>query len=187
MTRLALNLTACLLAAVAAFALAGAARPGPAAAVAAPEFPATGASAWVGLAPGEAPPTMASLRGRVVLLNVWTFGCVNCVRTLPWVQGIATRYADRGDLAIIGVHSPEFAHERDREAVAVERTRRGLTYPSYLDSDMRYWRALGNRYWPTVYLIDKAGRIRATQVGEVHDGDAAAASLERTIETLLAE
>src|SRR5712691_4799487 len=138
----------------------------------APEFPSLEASSWSG------PPTsLASLRGKVVLLNVWTLGCVNCARTLPWVRSVWERNKDRG-VAVIGVHSPEFEREKDREAVEKARSRNGLGYPSFLDNEHAYWRALDNHYWPTVYLLDKAGRIRATQVGEVHAGDEAAMRLE---------
>ena len=147
----------------------------------APEFPSLAASSWAGT-----PTSMASLRGRVVLLNVWTFGCVNCQRTLPWVRSVAQRYRDRG-LAVLGVHSPEFDRERDPRAVEEARARHKLDYPSYIDNGHLYWDALDNHYWPTVYLVDRGGKIHDLQIGEVHEGDGAAARLEREIETLLAE
>lgn len=150
-------------------------------AVLAPEFPSLDPSSWAGPAT-----SLSSSRGRVVLLNVWTFGCINCQRTLPWVQGIAERFAGKG-VSVIGVHSPEFDREKNRKKVEEARKRHGLTYPSFIDNGHLYWNALRNRYWPAIYLIDKKGRIRRVQVGEVHEGDAAARSLERAIETLLAE
>ena len=146
-----------------------------------PEFPTLAPSSWAG------PPTsIASLRGRVILLNVWTLGCVNCRRTLPWVASVHGRFGGKG-LAVIGVHSPEFEYENDLREVERARTAHGLGYPSFLDSGLAYWRALGNRYWPTIYLIDKAGTIRRVQIGEVHAGDDAAIALEQEIARLLAE
>ena len=147
----------------------------------APEFPSLEAASWAG------PPTsLASLRGNVVLLNVWTFGCINCRRTLPWVESVHERFGKRG-VAVIGVHSPEFDYESSVKDVEKARKRERLLYPSFIDNSHAYWRALENDYWPTVYLIDKAGRVRRVQVGEVHAGDRAATALEGEIELLLAE
>ena len=111
---------------------------------------------------------------------------MNCIRTLPWVRGAHKRYSARG-LAVIGVHSPEFAYEKKRDAVEAELARHGLAYPNLLDNAMAYWSALGNQYWPTLYLVDKCGRIRARQAGEVHAGESSGRELEATIEALLAE
>lgn len=111
---------------------------------------------------------------------------MNCVRTLPWVRGVLAHYGPKG-LAVIGVHSPEFEHERPRESVEAEVKRHGLGYPQFLDNEMAYWKALGNEYWPTTYLVDRCGRIRERHVGEVHEDDESGQVLEGTIETLLAE
>jgi thiol-disulfide isomerase/thioredoxin len=118
---------------------------------AAPEFPSLDKASWSG-----APTSLASRRGHPVLINVWTFGCINCERTLPWVRAIDERYRQRG-LAVIGVHSPEFERERDPKAVDAAREKHGLAYPSYLDNGHRYWDALGNHYWPAIYLVDPQG------------------------------
>lgn len=88
---------------------------------------------------------------------------------------------------MIGVHSPEFDHERDPTRVAAKIAEFGLDHPVMLDNDHRYWRALQNRYWPAYYLVDKAGRIRGVYVGETHAGDARAARIEEQIRALLAE
>ena len=145
----------------------------------APELPSLDAGSWAGK-----PTSLASLRGHPVLINVWTFGCINCTRTLPWVRAIDEAYARRG-LAVIGVHSPEFDEERDPKAVEAARRKHGLAYPSYIDNGHRYWDALGNRYWPAIYLLDAKGIVRDVQYGEVHDGDAADARLRAAIEAML--
>ena len=111
---------------------------------------------------------------------------MNCVRTLPWVRAVHDRYGRQG-LAVIGIHSPEFAHERRREGVEQAVREHGLDYPQFLDTDLRYWDALHNEYWPTTYLVDRCGRIRDRHIGEVHEDDASGRGLEARIEALLAE
>lgn len=96
------------------------------------------------------------------------------------------RYAPRG-LTAVGIHTPEFAHERGREAVAAHAREHGLAFPQLLDNDSAYWNALGNRYWPAIYLVDRCGRIRERAVGEVHGGETSGLRLEALIEALLAE
>ena len=88
---------------------------------------------------------------------------------------------------MVGVHSPEFEHERPRASVEAAVKRHGLTFPQLLDSDMAYWKALGNEYWPTAYLVDRCGRIRERHIGEVHDDDESGIEMKAKIETLLAE
>jgi len=88
---------------------------------------------------------------------------------------------------VIGVHSPEFEHERRRESVEAEVRRHRLDYPHLLDNEMAYWNALRNEYWPTTYLVDRCGRIRERHIGEVHEGEASGRNLEARIEALLAE
>ncbi|MEW5788060.1 MAG: redoxin family protein [Pseudomonadota bacterium] len=148
----------------------------------APEFTQTAPAGWI----NSAPLTLASLRGRVVLLDVWTFACWNCYRSFPWLNDLEARLRDRG-LQVVGIHSPEFDHERDPAAVRAKVREFGLDHPVMLDNDFRYWKALGNRYWPAYYLIDKQGRIRAHFVGETHRGDARAREIEARIVALLAE
>ncbi len=134
----------------------------------------------------SAPLRVADLRGEVLLLDVWTFDCWNCYRSFPWLNGLEARLADR-PFRVIGIHSPEFAHERDPARVATKVAEFGLHHPVMLDNDLAYWRALGNRYWPAFYLVDKNGRIRHRHVGETHAGDDRARLIEDQIRQLLAE
>jgi thiol-disulfide isomerase/thioredoxin len=122
-----------------------------------------GVDPWLNTADGE-PLRLADLRDRVVLLEFWTFACVNCQHTLPFVRRMHDRY--RPDLAVVGVHTPEFEFERSVHNVQRAVREHGLEYPVGLDNDFAAWNAYGNRYWPTLYLIDRAGQIRHTQIGE---------------------
>jgi thiol-disulfide isomerase/thioredoxin len=143
----------------------------------APEL--VGVDQWLNTPDGE-PLRLAALRGRVVLLEFWTFACVNCRRTLPFLRRMHDQY--QPDLTVVGVHSPEFPFERSVENVERAVREHGLEYPVGLDNDFVAWNAYGNRYWPTVYLIDRAGRIRYTRIGE---GDYR--RTETAVLTLLAE
>ena len=136
---------------------------------------------WIG-----EPQSWAGLRGHVVLLDVWAFGCVNCVNTLPWLRGIHEKYAAKG-VRVIGVHTPEFGYEKKRAAVEAEIAKHGLAYPIFLDNDMAYWDALKNQYWPTTYLVDQCGKLREKHVGEVHAGEATGNEIEASLDRLLAE
>lgn len=111
------------------------------------------------------PLTMQELRGKVVLVDFWTFSCINCIRTLPYVQALNEKYKDKG-LVIIGVHAPEFAFEHVPANVEKSVKEYSLTYPIALDNDFATWRAFQNRYWPAKYLIDKQGMVRYTHFGE---------------------
>jgi len=139
-----------------------------------------GTQRWWGTTGGR-PLTLRSLRGRVVLLDFWTYSCINCIRTFPALRAWDARYR-RDGLTIIGVHAPEFPFERDAGNVerAIERNR--LRYPVAQDNDFATWRAYGNQYWPAKYLIDARGRVRYTHFGE-GDYDVT----ERAIRELLAE
>lgn len=148
----------------------------------APEFTHTAPEAWI----NSAPLTLAGLRGQVVLIDVWTFECWNCYRSFPWLKSVEERFGPRG-LTVIGVHSPEFAHERERSSIERKVAEFGLPHPVMIDNDFSYWKALGNRYWPSYYLVDKRGRIRARFVGETHADTDRARKVEGAIETLLAE
>ena len=141
----------------------------------APEF--QGISRWLNTAPLR----LDGLRGNVVLIDFWTYSCVNCLRTLPFLRAWDEAYRDDG-LRIVGVHSPEFAfeHELDNVRGAVERL--GIEYAVAIDNDFDTWNAYGNRYWPAKYLIDRDGRVRF-----VHFGEGAYSETERVIRSLLAE
>lgn len=122
-----------------------------------------------------------SLRGKVVLVDFWTFDCINCQRTLPYVKQWAQRYEKDG-LVVIGVHTPEYGFERVLANVQEQVKRLGITYPVAVDNDYRIWRAFDNLYWPAHYLIDANGQVRYT-----HFGEGAYATQEQVIQTLLAE
>jgi len=148
----------------------------------APEFTHSGANDWI----NTGPLSLKDLQGRVVLVDFWSFGCWNCYRSFPWLNELEARH-EAQDLAVISVHSPEFDHERDRKRVAQKVIEFGLEHPVMMDNDFSYWKAMGNRYWPTFYVIDKAGNVRASYIGETHSGDANARAIEEMISELLTE
>jgi len=115
--------------------------------------------------PGGKPLSIASLRGKVVIVDFWTYSCINCLRTLPHLKAWDRTYS-RDGLVILGVHSPEFAFERVSGNVRSAVRRLGIRYPVALDNDFATWRAYDNDYWPAKYLIDRAGRVRYTHFGE---------------------
>ncbi len=125
--------------------------------------------------------TMEQLRGRVVLVDFWTYSCVNCVRTLPYLKAWYHAYRDQG-LVIIGVHTPEFEFEKDADNVGRAIKELGVDWPVVQDNDYRQWRAYRNRYWPAHYFIDAEGRIRY-----FHFGEGEYAVSEQVIKTLLRE
>jgi cytochrome c biogenesis protein CcdA/thiol-disulfide isomerase/thioredoxin len=158
----------------------GAARPSPAP----PQLPRVGpAPEFAGLAPwyNSPPLTLASLRGKVVLVDFWTYSCINCVRTLPYVKAYWTRYQNM-PFVLVGIHTPEFVFEKSPQNVATAIQRHGLVYPIAQDNQYATWNAFGNRYWPAKYLIDADGIIRYTHFGE---GDYEKTDL--AIRSLLAE
>jgi thiol-disulfide isomerase/thioredoxin len=136
-----------------------------------------GAVGWL----NSGPLTSESLRGKVVVIDFWTYSCINCLRTLPYVRAWHDRYADKG-LVIIGVHTPEFAFEKEKSNVqrAVRELR--IRYPVAIDNDYAIWRAFNNEYWPAHYFIDAQGRVRGH-----HFGEGAYDESEKLIRKLLAE
>ncbi|GAA4257521.1 cytochrome c biogenesis protein DipZ [Azospirillum formosense] len=113
----------------------------------------------------SAPLSTEALRGKVVLVNFWTYSCINCIRTLPYVRAWADKYKDRG-LVVIGVHTPEFAFERNVQNIRKALTDFQIGYPVAVDSNFKVWRAFRNSYWPALYFIDAKGRIRHHAFGE---------------------
>jgi thiol-disulfide isomerase/thioredoxin len=111
------------------------------------------------------PLTARGLRGRVVLIDFWTYSCVNWLRTLPYVSAWAERYADRG-LVVVGAHAPEFGFEHDHEGVRRATAELGVGYPVVIDNDFAIWRSFGNNAWPAVYLVDQQGFVRFRHLGE---------------------
>lgn len=105
------------------------------------------------------------IEGKVVLYDIWTYSCINCVRTLPYITAWDEKYSDQG-LLIVGVHSPEFEFEKDPENVKMAIGKHGINYPVVLDNDMETWKAFENRYWPRKYIADHEGYIRYDHIGE---------------------
>lgn len=120
---------------------------------------------WFNLAKDEQNLTIENLRGKVVLIDFWTYTCINCIRTLPYLKSWHNKYKDKG-LVIIGVHTPEFEFEKNPDNVARAIKDFGLTYPVMQDNDFATWNAYNNHYWPAKYIIDKNGVIRDTHFGE---------------------
>jgi thiol-disulfide isomerase/thioredoxin len=120
-----------------------------------------GATGWL----NSEPLTAEGLRGRVVLVDFWTYTCVNWLRTLPYVRAWAAKYADAG-LTVVGVHTPEFGFERSIDNVGAHSRTFGVDYPIAVDSDYAVWRAFANHFWPAVYVADSEGRIRYHHFGE---------------------
>ncbi len=139
--------------------------------------PLDGAVQWL----NSPPLTAADLRGKVVLIDFWTYSCINCLRTLPYVNAWAQKYKDQG-LVVIGVHAPEFAFEKDIGNVTKAVHDLNITYPVAIDNNYAIWRAFHNEYWPAHYFIDAQGRIRAHHFGEGGYDES-----EKVIQQLLAE
>jgi cytochrome c biogenesis protein CcdA/thiol-disulfide isomerase/thioredoxin len=144
----------------------------------APQF--VGTEDWFNT-PGDRPLTLSGLRGRVVLIDFWTYTCINCIRTLPYLEAWDAKYRSKG-LTIIGVESPEFPFEKDAGNVAAAIKQFGIHYPVVQDNNLATWNAWGNEYWPADYLIDKTGQVRYATFGE---GDYT--TTESAIRTLLVQ
>jgi cytochrome c biogenesis protein CcdA/thiol-disulfide isomerase/thioredoxin len=140
-----------------------------------------GGTGWLNTGGHGVPLSADQLRGKVVVVNVWTFACYNCLNALPHIKALAARYHDQ-DVLVVGVHTPELARERVPENVAQAVERLGVTYPVVLDANYSIWRAFHNEYWPSVYIADRNGRIRYHHFGEgAYDDEA------RVVAQLLAE
>lgn len=140
----------------------------------APEF--EGIQQWL----NSAPLTLSALRGKVVLIDFWTYSCINCIRTLPYITQWHKKYKDQG-LVVIGVHTPEFVYERETQNVEKAMQRFNIDYPVAQDNRYATWKAYENQYWPAVYLIDRTGKIVLKHFGEGGYGET-----ERAIQHLLA-
>jgi thiol-disulfide isomerase/thioredoxin len=113
----------------------------------------------------SAPVHLADLKGKVVMVEFWTFGCYNCRNVEPYVKEWYRKYGDQG-LVVIGVHSPEFSYEHDLEKVTAYLKEHDIRFPVPVDNDFLIWNRYGNRYWPAMYVIDKQGVIRYVRIGE---------------------
>ena len=135
------------------------------------------ATAWL----NSAPLTAADLRGKVILVDFWTYTCINWLRTLPYVRGWAGQYKDHG-LVVIGVHTPEFSFEENVDNVRRFAKEMGIEYPVAIDNDRAIWRGFANHYWPALYFLDAEGRVR-----DHHFGEGKYEQSETTIRQLLAD
>jgi thiol-disulfide isomerase/thioredoxin len=140
---------------------------------AAPNF--VGISNWF----NSRPLNISDLRGKVVLVDFWTYGCVNCVNTLPRVTELYAKYKDRG-LVVVGIHTPEFPFEHSASNVQAALKRHGITYPVGQDNESQTWNAYRNQYWPAQYIVDQNGKIVFQ-----HDGEGQYQEIDRTIARLL--
>ena len=140
-----------------------------------PEF--QGIEAWL----NSNPLTLPDLLGRVVAVQFWTFGCINCIRTLPHIVSLHENYSQQG-LTIVGVHTPEFPYERNLNNVRNALDKHGIKYPVAIDNQYKTWRAYNNRYWPHLFLADKRGHLRFHHIGE-----GAYADTDRRVRELLSE
>lgn len=147
----------------------------------APAFTHADAKDWL----NSEPLTWSDLRGKVVLVDVWTFACWNCYRSIPWMNTLYDKFPDKFE--ILGVHTPELPQEYKRDNVIAKVKEFKVRGPVMIDNDYSYWKALNNRYWPAFYVVDAKGRIRGKFIGETHAGDNNARRMEALIDSLLKE
>lgn len=148
----------------------------------APEFTQTDTGSWL----NSPPLSLKELRGKVVMLDFWTFDCWNCYRSFPWMRELEQGLAGEA-FTVIGIHAPEFSHERVRANIKAKIDEFELHHPVMMDNNFTYWHMMGNKYWPTFYLIDKQGQVRSIYIGETHTGSRQAEAIEKDIQELLRE
>ncbi|MEM8844730.1 MAG: thioredoxin-like domain-containing protein [Pseudomonadota bacterium] len=147
-----------------------------------PEFTENALEDWI----NSPPLSVSDLEGKVVMLDIWTYGCWNCYRSIPWMLTLEERFG-KDRFQIIGIHTPEFDHEHERKNVIAKTREFNVTHPVMMDNDFSYWKALRNRYWPTFYIVDKQGDVRGVFIGETHENTARANQMESLIAQLLQE
>ena len=146
-----------------------------------PEF--TNVTRWI----NSGPLTLAGLRGKVVIVHFWTHGCYNCVNNYVHYKEWIKRYEGK-DVVMVGVHTPETPGERNIEAIEAQAKKHGLSFPIAVDNEGANWKAWKNRYWPTVYVIDRKGRVRQGWEGELnYKGQKGEETLRKVIDGLLKE
>jgi peroxiredoxin len=145
----------------------------------APEF--TGITDWINTAPLK----LADQKGKVLIVHFWTNGCINCIHNYPHYRAWQEKYKDEKNLLVIGVHTPEFDHEKDVDRIKDRMAKNKLTFAVAVDNDGATWKAWGNEYWPSIYLVDKKGSIRHRWAGEL--GDDGYKKVTGQIDELLAE
>jgi len=147
-----------------------------------PEFTQTSTQEWL----NSQPLTKKDLLGKVTLIDFWTYSCWNCYRSFPWLHSVEDKYKSKG-FQILGIHSPEFEHEKVHASIKAKLKEFKITNPVMVDNDMGYWRAMNNRYWPSYYIVDKRGQVRANFIGETHKNSSQANKIEALIVKLLNE
>ncbi|QEL20836.1 redoxin domain-containing protein [Limnoglobus roseus] len=145
----------------------------------APEF--TGITEWVNAKEIK----VADQKGKVMIVHFWTNGCINCIHNYPHYVAWQDKYKDEKSLVMVGVHTPEFDAEKDVARIKERAKKNKLTFAIAVDNDLKTWQAWGNRYWPCVYLVDKAGNVRYRWEGEL--GDAGYKSMTAQVDELLKE
>lgn len=148
----------------------------------APEFTQKSEQAWI----NSSPLSINALKGSVILMDIWTFACWNCYRSFPWLNSLENKYKSK-NFQLVGIHTPEFDHEKNRSAVEAKVKEFKLHHPVIMDNDFAYWQKLNNQYWPTFYLIDKQGQVRYRFIGETHGNTRKSNAIESAIELLLNE
>lgn len=148
----------------------------------APAFTHLVAEEWLNSKPLQ----WSELRGKVVLIDVWTFDCWNCYRSIPWLHFLEEKFP-ASEFQIIGIHTPELPQEYVLANVKNKLKEFNITHPVMVDNDYSYWKALNNSYWPAFYTVDRDGKLRSLTVGETHEGDKHARSIEAHIAKLIAE
>ena len=147
-----------------------------------PEFTHQEKENWI----NSEPLSKAALSGQVLILDFWTFDCWSCFRSFAWLSSVEDKYRGQA-FKVIGIHTPEFEHERRIARVRDKIRGWGLEHPVMVDNDFSYWNAVGARSWPSFFLVDKKGMLRAGYMGETRIGDDRARAMEQWIDKLLAE
>jgi thiol-disulfide isomerase/thioredoxin len=147
-----------------------------------PDFTQRSAQEWL----NSKPLTRKYLLGKVTLIDFWTFGCWNCYRSFPWLHGVEKKLKPQG-FQVIGIHSPEFENEKIHANIKAKIKEFKITNAVMVDNNMGFWRAMNNHYWPSYFIVDKKGQVRANFVGETHKNSAQANKIEALIARLLVE
>lgn len=147
-----------------------------------PEFTSSSEKDWL-----NSPPLgRAELAGKVTLVYFWAFDCWNSYRSFPWLREVEKRFSGRGFQAV-GIHTPEFSHEKSRKNLEAKVKEFKLTHPVMMDNSFSYWKRMKNRYWPAFYLTDREGNVVYKMIGETHKGTEKARQFEEVVEGLLSE
>ncbi|QMU55661.1 MAG: redoxin domain-containing protein [Candidatus Mycalebacterium zealandia] len=145
-----------------------------------PEFTSSSRQDWI----NSAPLKREDLKGGVTLVYFWTFDCWNSYRSFPWLRGLEKRFGGNGFQAI-GVHTPEFEHEKSRRNLEEKMREFKVSHPVMMDNNFYYWRKMNNRYWPTFYIVDRDGKIVHKMIGETHIGQERAKEFEKVLERVV--